>query len=73
MSINIDDLRALSPAEKLRIIEILWDDLSANDQEIALPASVQEEVSRRRLELRDDPSIGLTHDEIWKQIRSRYA
>lgn len=73
MSINIDDLRALSPAEKLRILEIIWDDLSANDQEIPLPGWAKDEASRRSQELRDDPSIGLTHDEIWKRIRSRYA
>ncbi len=73
MSINIDDLRSLSPEEKLRIIEIMWDDLSANDQEIPLPAWVKEEMDRRSQELRDDPSIGLPYDEFWERIRSRYA
>jgi putative addiction module component (TIGR02574 family) len=64
---NIDDLRSLPPAEKLRIVEMLWDDLGECMATIPLPDGVEREASRRREEMRD-PNFGLTHDEIWRRI-----
>jgi putative addiction module component (TIGR02574 family) len=67
---NIDDLRCLPPAEKLRIVEMLWDDLGECMAAIPLPDWVEREASRRREEMRD-PNFGLTHEETWSRISVR--
>jgi hypothetical protein len=70
MSIDANDLHALPPAEKLRIVELLWDDLGESAAPIPLPDWVDREAARRRDEMRD-PKIGMTHEETWRRITTR--
>ncbi len=70
MSINTDELRALSPAEKLRLVEFLWDELGDSTASIPLPEWVDSEATKRRDEMRD-PTFGLSHDEAWARIERR--
>ncbi|MEX0725464.1 MAG: addiction module protein [Planctomycetaceae bacterium] len=71
MSIDTDQLRALPAAEKIRIIEMLWDDLGDAATPIPLPDWIEEEAIRRIKEMDNDPSIGLDHDEVWRRIDRR--
>lgn len=70
MSIDLNDLYALPNAEKLRIVELLWDDLGDSTSPIPLPDWVDREAARRRDEMRD-PAVGLTHEETWRRIATR--
>jgi putative addiction module component (TIGR02574 family) len=70
MSIDINELHSLSDAEKLRIVELLWDDLGQSTATIPLPEWVGHEIARRREEMRD-PACGFTHEETWKRIANR--
>jgi hypothetical protein len=70
MSIDADELRSLTPAEKMRIVEMLWDDLGEATSPIPLPDWVDREAVRRRGEMRD-PSFGISHDEAWRRIQGR--
>ncbi len=70
MSVNTDELRSLPAAEKMRIVEMLWDDLGESTAPIPLPDWVDREAARRRDELRN-PSAGLSHDETWRRIDGR--
>ena len=70
MSIDANELRALPDAEKLRIVEMLWDDLGESTKPIPLPEWVGREVARRRDEMRD-PSFGMSHEETWRRIANR--
>ncbi len=72
MTIDTEELRALSPAEKLRLVEFLWDDLGDATESIPLPDWVDQEAVKRRNEMRD-PAFGLTHDEVWRRIERRHA
>ena len=71
MTLNIDELRALPPAEKLRLVELLWDDLGASGAPIPLPDWVDKEAARRREEMQRDPGLGLSHEEVWQRIKRR--
>jgi hypothetical protein len=62
MSIDLNELHALPTADKLRIVEMLWDDLGKSSDPIPLPDWVDQEAARRRDEMRD-ASFGLTHEE----------
>jgi putative addiction module component (TIGR02574 family) len=70
MSIDPNQLHALPDDEKLRIVEMLWDDLGESTSAIPLPEWVGKEVTRRRDEMRD-PSFGLSHKETWQRIANR--
>jgi hypothetical protein len=70
MPIDTDELRALPPAEELRLVELLWDDLGDSTAPIPLPDWVDREATRRRDEMRD-PTLGPGHDETWRRIERR--
>lgn len=70
MTINTDELRSLPAAEKLRLVELLWDDLGESTTALPLPQWVDREAAKRRDEM-SDSDIGLTHDEAWSRIESR--
>ncbi len=70
MSIDVNSLRSLAPSEKLRLVEILWDDLGESTEPIPLPDWVDREAARRHDEMRD-PSFGLSHNETWRRIEQR--
>ncbi len=68
MAVDLNELRALSKEEKLRLVEILWDDLGSENEPIPLPDWVAAEAKRRRDEMLSDSSFGLSHEEVWKRI-----
>jgi len=71
MTVTRDELRALPPEEKLRLVEFLWDELGDSDHSIPLPDWVDQEAARRRDELIKDPTLGVEHDEVWRRIKQR--
>jgi putative addiction module component (TIGR02574 family) len=70
VSIDIDALHALPVAEKLQLVEMLWDDLGKSAMPIPLPEWVKVQVAKRRQEM-TDPSLGLSHEETWRRIAAR--
>lgn len=70
MSFDLNALHSLPAAEKLRLVEMLWDDLGESGDPIPLPDWVDREAARRCEEMRD-PSCGLSHDETWRRIAAR--
>jgi putative addiction module component (TIGR02574 family) len=70
MAIDANELHALPDPEKLRIVEMLWDDLGESTSAIPLPEWVGREVARRREEMREQ-SFGLSHEETWRRIANR--
>jgi putative addiction module component (TIGR02574 family) len=63
----------LSPAEKLQLVEDLWDDLAANPQSIPVHEWLKEELDRRAARFKENPDSAMTWDEVVRQIRSRYG
>jgi putative addiction module component (TIGR02574 family) len=68
MDLFTDTIRGLEPAEKLQLVERIWDDLAALDSPLPLPDWALTEASRRRDEMLADPNLGSTHDVVWKRI-----
>ena len=68
MDIYTDQIRNLGPAEKLRLVEQIWDDLAAEDAPLPLPDWAVLEATRRRDEMLADPNLGSTHEAVWKRI-----
>jgi putative addiction module component (TIGR02574 family) len=64
----IDDLRLLPPDKKLEVVTELWDDLARSGLPLTLPAEDLQEMDRRREELRNDPSLAIDADEMWRRV-----
>lgn len=69
MSLPKLDVQSLSPAERLALIEQLWDSLSPEDVELT-PAQ-REELDRRLEDAEQHPADGVTWEEAKRQIRER--
>ncbi len=68
MSVDISDLRRLPVADKLRIVELLWDDIGASVEPIVLESWQFEEATRRSAELKAESSIGIDRDQLWRRV-----
>ena len=68
MSVDISELRSLPVAEKLRIVELLWDDIGAADEAVALHPRQFDKAIQRAEELNADPSIAIDRDELWRRV-----
>lgn len=68
MSVDLEQLRNLPAAEKLRIVEQLWDDIGASDAPLAIQDWHKTESQRRAAELAARPEIALTREELWRRV-----
>ena len=64
------DISSLSPEERLRLLEQLWESLSATPEAISLTSAQREELDRRLNELDRDGPVGIPWEEVLRRIRS---
>jgi len=67
VQLTVQEINRLSPQERLRLIEQLWDSLS--DQDVPVPAEQQAELARRLATVADDRSQAIT----WKSLKAELA
>lgn len=63
----------LSPAEKLQLVEDIWDDLAASPDDVPVHQWQIDEIERRKANLQANPASGLTWDEVKRSVRERDA
>lgn len=68
MLAELEELRKLPVAEKLRIVEQLWEDIHDSDVALILPEQCRVEALRRAEELEAKPDLAITRSELWKRI-----
>lgn len=68
MEIYPDAIRDLPAAEKMLLVQHIWDDLASSADSVPLPQWALSEAARRRDEMRADATIGKTHEEVWKRV-----
>ena len=68
---EVERLRKLPVAEKLRVVEELWDDIGRSGERFPLPQWHRVEAERRATELDGDPSIALGREELWRRVDSQ--
>lgn len=71
MSDVMSSLSSLSPAEKLKLIGDLWDDLSSDPQNVPCHDWQKEELDRRKADLLQNPESVLTEEELKSRLRER--
>ena len=62
----------LSPAEKLQLVEDLWDDLAGTPEAVPVHEWQEQELARRKANLLKNPASGLSWEEVKQRVRGRY-
>ena len=62
----------LSPAEKLQLVQDLWDNLAANPADVPVTDWQKAEADRRKANLQSNPALGLEWEDVKQRIRSRH-
>ena len=63
----------LSPAEKLQLVEDLWDDLAGSPEAVPVHDWQKEELARRRANLLKNAASGLSWEEVKQRVRGRHG
>lgn len=65
------DIGALTPEERLTLLEQLWDSLTTTPEAIPLTDAQREELDRRLDDLEAEGPAGIPWDEVLSRIRNR--
>jgi putative addiction module component (TIGR02574 family) len=65
------DIAALTPEERLDLLEELWDSLAAAPEAIPLTEAQRDELDRRLDDLEREGPVGIPWDDVLSRIRSR--
>ena len=68
---DIPELERLSVAEKIMLVEELWDIISAEESSVPIPQSHLDELERRQKRNAADPGRLLTLSELKQSIEKR--
>lgn len=68
MDIELENLRNLPVADKLRIVEQLWDDIHESDERLVVQDWHRDQARRRLAELEANPELAITREELWKRV-----
>jgi putative addiction module component (TIGR02574 family) len=71
MSQNRPDLSDLGIAEKLQLVEDLWDEIASRPDTVSIHAWQKEELARRKAARDKNPEAGLTWEEAKAKARER--
>ncbi len=69
----MDSVFDLSPAEKLQLVEDLWDDLASTPEAVPIHDWQKEELARRKANLMANPASALSWDDVQRRVRSRHG
>ena len=67
--VTVADLLELSVAERIQLVEDLWDSIAAVPEALPLSDAQREELDRRLDAYRRDPSAGSPWEEVQRRIR----
>lgn len=73
MSMPIASVFNLSPAEKLQLVQDLWDDLAAKTEDVPIPEWHMEELDRRGANYDANPDAVISWEESKRRIRAKYG
>ena len=71
MSTHPVDISKLTPEQRLRLLEELWENLNRDPSFVPLTEAQRQELDRRLDDLESDDLAGIPWDEILAKIRGR--
>lgn len=73
MTAHATSIFDLSPAEKLQLVEDLWDELASTPESVPVHDWQKDELARRKANLSKNPISAVSWDEVKQRVRSRYG
>jgi putative addiction module component (TIGR02574 family) len=73
MNADFANVFGLSVAEKLQLVEDLWDDIAAMPENVPVLDWQKEELARRKSNYAQNPGSGSSWEEVQERIRKRHA
>lgn len=70
-SVAVADLLHLSVAERLQLVEDLWDSIAREAESFSLSAEQRQEIDRRLAEHAESPQSALPWEEVRARLRER--
>jgi len=64
----LDEIRKLSLAERIQLVEDVWDSIAAEGEEFPIPESHRAGLARRREEHRQSPEDVVPWEEVRRQL-----
>ena len=71
MNVRLEDLKHLPLAERLQLVEDLWDSIAAELESVPLSDSLKEEMDRRLEEYLEDPSSAVPYEEVKRRMKEK--
>lgn len=71
MNPQVPPFADMNLAEKLRLVEDLWDDIAASPEPLPTPQWQKDELDRRRNAFRANPDSAVTWEEAKRRIRGQ--
>jgi len=65
----VAEILALPVADRVRLVEAVWDSISAVPEALPLTDWQRQELDRRLAELESDPDAGASLEEVFARIR----
>ena len=72
MDTTLDPLLKLPRAERIQLVEDLWDSIAREDSELPVLDSHRKELQRRKERFLAHPSSGRTWEQVKQHARSRH-
>ena len=67
MAVNLSELLQLPVAERLKLVEALWDSIAEFPEALELTAAQKQELDRRLAAYEQDPEAGVP----WSELKAR--
>jgi putative addiction module component (TIGR02574 family) len=71
--LNAPSVFDLSVAEKLQLVEDLWDDLAATPEAVPVHDWQKQELARRKANLMANPASAISWDDLKQRVRRHYG
>jgi putative addiction module component (TIGR02574 family) len=68
MYADLENLRQLPLAEKLHVVEVLWEDIAASNEVFPLPEWLRSEAAERLAQYSQDPATAINREELWQRV-----
>jgi len=73
MNTEFAPLFELGRAERIKLVEDLWDSIAQEESEESVPDSKRDELRRRKEKLSQDPSSGRTWEQVKQRARTQHG
>ena len=68
VKISKEELRRLSVAERIQLVDEIWDSILSEDHEVPLTEAQRRELDRRLQEYAKDPAAGRPWEDVRKSL-----